>query len=724
MKSIILKGLATDNLKNLDLEIPVGRLTAVSGPAGAGKSALVLRTLLATGRSRYLDSVSSERQILSNLEYSAVYSEISGLPASVGLQLRPEQGERRFWSQVIGLDLNLRLLFSARADFCCPGCSFRFRPLNLSQVIARGLALPGDSLLVSFPSRQAPEILRAAGFSLPAEEGKRAGPPGRAGPGELREVFVDRLPLDQAAAGRLHEALESILAIGGNAVRLDSGRQRILLALASICPSCQLPSFPAREKTFSLAAAPARITSTGRNSGRWSISRIEALLKPRALLFRWGEYSFAGLLAAEIAELADFLEAECDFSGEQPMLAEVQRDLSAQLQLLKAEGLAGLSLAEPLAGLSRPEQNRILLCPFLARPPHDLLLVLEHPSAGLPRVELESLLGKLRLLLQAGNTLVMIENHPLLLAAADRLIRLGPSGGAGGGFITGLSPDQVESGRPERIRPRNSGGELILVPYCGLGKNNLSRFAASSPAGQKNFRRISSHPSRPPKTAAKRENLAGRLGLLPNLRRLFASCRQARLLGLLPGHFSSSSARGRCPACSGRGRLESPLKGLPGPVSPCEECRGSGLNPEILQVRWQGLSFAELLAQPMDQLPGAVLDQALQPYDRSELDLLGLLHLPLGRTADRLSLGEVQKIKLLNALAPLEAPALYLLDSPAACLDLAEINSLAELLGLRADQGHTLVCGDDHPAWPDLGQFFWTRICSGEELNFPGRRNR
>ncbi|MGB3258027.1 MAG: ATP-binding cassette domain-containing protein, partial [Ornithinimicrobium sp.] len=196
-----------------------------------------------------------------------------------------------------------------------------------------------------------------------------------------------------------------------------------------------------------------------------------------------------------------------------------------------------------------------------------------------------------------------------------------------------------------------------------------------------------------------RSNLATYTGLFDHVRSLFARTPQARERGYRPGRFSFNVTAGRCPTCQGEGSVAIELLFLPGTYSTCPTCHGSRYNDETLEVTWRGHTIADVLSWTVAQAQPVFADETPVARALAALSTLGLGYLRLGQPATELSGGEAQRIKLASELqTERRQPTLYLLDEPTSGLHPADVHRLLRQLHTLADDGHTVVLVEHHPA--------------------------
>jgi excinuclease ABC subunit A len=201
------------------------------------------------------------------------------------------------------------------------------------------------------------------------------------------------------------------------------------------------------------------------------------------------------------------------------------------------------------------------------------------------------------------------------------------------------------------------------------------------------------------------------LGIMDELRKLFAQIPLARMRGFTPGHFSYNTGPGRCPACQGQGFVKVEMNFLPAAEVPCDTCRGRRWTDAVLEVAYKHKSIYDVLNLSIDE--AAAFFDGITAI-RTPLQLLqetGLGYLKLGQTSPTLSGGEAQRLKLvaelsgsvvqdqrerLSTRALLRKPTLYLFEEPTVGLHLADVRRLLEMIHRLIDAGNTVVVIEHH----------------------------
>ncbi|MET0231445.1 MAG: excinuclease ABC subunit UvrA [Rhodanobacteraceae bacterium] len=189
-----------------------------------------------------------------------------------------------------------------------------------------------------------------------------------------------------------------------------------------------------------------------------------------------------------------------------------------------------------------------------------------------------------------------------------------------------------------------------------------------------------------------RSNLATYTGLFDHVRHLFAATKAARARRYDAGRFSFNVAKGRCPNCKGEGFVMVELLFLPSIYKPCSVCGGSRYNPRTLEIRYRGLSIADVLRLSVDEALPFFDDEPVLVRSLDVLKEVGLGYLRLGQPATELSGGEAQRIKLATELQRAgRGGALYVLDEPTTGLHPADVDKLIAQMHRLVDSGNTVI---------------------------------
>jgi excinuclease UvrABC ATPase subunit len=406
----------------------------------------------------------------------------------------------------------------------------------------------------------------------------------------------------------------------------------------------------------------------------------------------------------ELRDLVAFLR-----TIEHPVAAPIVRAAVHRLDALVDVGLGYLSLDRETPTLSGGEAQRITLVRQLGSSLTDLTYILDEPSAGLHPHDVDRLIGLLRRLRDKGNTVLVVEHDRDVIAAADHIVDMGPGAGAAGGQVrytgdvAGLLRSDTATGRGLRGRPvltrspRRPTGELRIT---GASLHNLRSVDVTVPrgvltvvsgvAGSGKSSLVTEvlprvHPEvlvvdQSPPRGSRRSTPASYLGILDPVRAAFAAANG------VPAALFSPNSDGACPACRGRGVIETDLAFLDPVTTVCDACGGSRFSAEALRHRLHGRTIAEVLALTVDEAR-AVLPAVRPALDRTAA--VGLGYLTLGQPLTTLSGGERQRLKL--AAEPGVERGVVVLDEPTAGLHMTDVARLLEVVHGLVERGSTVV---------------------------------
>ncbi|PSK98479.1 excinuclease UvrABC ATPase subunit [Murinocardiopsis flavida] len=427
--------------------------------------------------------------------------------------------------------------------------------------------------------------------------------------------------------------------------------------------------------------------------------------------------SIADLCTMQISDLADWVR-HLDEPSVAPLLAGLRHLLDAFTEI----GLGYLSLDRPAGTLSGGEAQRTKMIRHLGSSLTDVTYVFDEPSIGLHPHDIARMNALLLQLRDKGNTVLVVEHKPEMIAIADHVVDLGPGAGTEGGTVgfegtvDGLRASDTATGHhfddKARLKDsvRSASGALevrgasannlrdvnvdiplgvlcVLTGVAGSGKSSLTD---GSVAGRDGVVVIDQSGIR----GSRRSNPATYTGLLDPIRKAFAKAN-----GVKPALFSSNS-EGACPNCNGAGVIYTDLGVMATVETPCEECEGKRFQAAVLEYRLGGKDIAEVLAMSVAEAEGFFAEgEARTPAAHKILDRLadvGLGYLSLGQPLTTLSGGERQRLKLATQMA--EKGDVYVLDEPTTGLHLADVEQLLGLLDRLVDAGKSVIVIEHHQA--------------------------
>ncbi|WP_394825781.1 ATP-binding cassette domain-containing protein [Pendulispora albinea] len=416
--------------------------------------------------------------------------------------------------------------------------------------------------------------------------------------------------------------------------------------------------------------------------------------------------NIADCAALEVRELAGVMRA-IDARAAPP----VRDAIVERLEQLTAIGLGYLSLDRETSTLSGGESQRVKMVRHLGSSLTDLTYVFDEPSTGLHPRDVHQLNELMKVLRDKGNTVLIVEHDPDVLAIADHVVDMGPGAGREGGEVVyqgdraGLIRSKTRTGKYLRRRSelkaktRSARGWLavrraslhnlrdvsveipkgvltVVTGVAGSGKSSLIHGVL-----RKTYPETVSI-DQSPLRGSKRSNPATYIGILDAIRESFA-----RANGVSASLFSSNSS-GACPECRGLGTTYMDLAFMDPIVSRCEACQGRRFTERVLRYTVRGKNIHEVLASTVADALEFFVEDGIQSALQRLADV-GLGYLTLGQSLDTLSGGERQRLKLATELE--NAGPIYVFDEPTTGLHMSDVDRLVKLLDRLVEQGSTVI---------------------------------
>jgi excinuclease UvrABC ATPase subunit len=390
-----------------------------------------------------------------------------------------------------------------------------------------------------------------------------------------------------------------------------------------------------------------------------------------------------------------------------PLLAA----LAARLTNLETIGLGYLSLDRESSTLSGGESQRVKMVRHLGSSLTDITYVFDEPSVGLHPHDVGRMAGLMQQLRDKGNTVLVVEHKPDMIAIADHVVDMGPGAGSEGGAIVyegdyaglltsgTLTGDHMRRHQPVKTKVRKPTGKLEIRH----GRvNNLRDVSVSIPTGVltavsgvagsgKTSLILGCLPPAYPETividqnlarGSRRSNTATYTGILDAVRKAFAKAN-----GVDAALFSANS-KGACPDCNGLGVIYTDLGHLDPMATVCETCNGKRFTAEVLQHRLRGKSISDVYDMSIADAVAFFSEPAIARILRG-LDDVGLGYLTLGQPLSTLSGGERQRLKLAAELG--KKGNVYVLDEPTTGLHMNDVDTLIGLFDSLVDAGSTVI---------------------------------
>ena len=492
-EAIKIRGARVHNLKNIDVDIPLGKIVGIAGVSGSGKSSLALGVLYAEGSRRYLDALSTYTRRRMTQAAKASVDEVLYVPAALALHQRPGvPGIRSTFGTGTELLNSLRLMFSRLASHRCP--NGHYLPPSLAVAAEKPLICPTCGATVRAPSAEelafnsqgacrtcdgtgtvrtvdlatlvpdptlsiddgavAPwnslmwslmtDVCRAMGVRTDVPFNQLTDAEKEIvyhGPAEKKHIFYKAKNTPEA--GELDFTYYNAVYTVENAlakVKDEKGMKRVEKFLKQeICPACH----------------GTRLSEAARAPRLRGISLADACTMPLAELTQWVDRVPASLPA----EMRPMAESIC----------ESFRTAARRLMDL---GLDYLSLDRAASTLSTGERQRMQLARAVRNRTTGVLYVLDEPSIGLHPANIVGLTGVMHDLVEDGNSVVLVDHDTQVLAESDWIIEMGPEAGAGGGYVIaqGTVPE-IEQDPKSMIGPFLRPAAAVLP--AGAGKSDL-----------------------------------------------------------------------------------------------------------------------------------------------------------------------------------------------------------------------------------------------------------
>ncbi|MET9254692.1 excinuclease ABC subunit UvrA [Streptomyces sp. NPDC003717] len=721
-------GARENNLKDVSVEIPKRRLTVFTGVSGSGKSSLVFDTVAAESKRLINETYSAFVQGFMPATARPDVDVLDGLTTAITVdQQRMGADPRSTVGTATDVNAMLRILFSRLGDpHIGPPGAYAF---NVPSVRASG------AITVERGAKKAVKAtFNRLGGMCPRCEGR-----GAVSDIDLTQLYDDTKSISEGAFTIPGWKADNVWTVG---VYAQSG---------FFDPDKPIRDFTERELHTFLHGEPVKVKVNGVNLTyeglvpkiqKSMLAKDKEAMQPhirafveRAVTFatcpecagtrlteaarssKVAGISIADACAMQISDLADWVRGLAE-----PSVAPLLAGLGDILDSFTEIGLGYLSLDRPAGTLSGGEAQRVKMVRHLGSPLTDVTYVFDEPTAGLHPHDIQRMNDLLLRLRDKGNTVLVVEHKPEVIAIADHVVDLGPGAGTEGGTVCfegtveGLRAAGTVTGRhlddraavkedvrkptgtlPVRGARANNlrdvdvdiplGVLTVVTGVAGSGKSSLVHGSIPADAGVVSV-------DQSPIRGSRRSNPATYTGLLEPVRKAFAKAN-----GVKPALFSANS-EGACPTCNGAGVVYTDLGMMAGVAVPCEECEGRRFQPAVLEYRLAGRDIGEVLAMPVAEAAAFFAEgEARLPAAHRILERLadvGLGYLTLGQPLTTLSGGERQRLKLATHMG--DKGGIYVLDEPTNGLHLADVEQLLALLDRLVDAGKSVVVVEHHQA--------------------------
>jgi excinuclease ABC subunit A len=751
---IILSGVTTHGLKNIDVRIPKNQLTVVTGVSGSGKSSLVYDTLFAESNARFTESLSAYNRSFLQQNSEAEIASFSGLGPAIGINRKGGAPSKRSTVGTLsGVYDAFRLLYSRIAQhegeiYTAQHFSFNHHLGACPECEGLGMKLKCDPDEVTV----APD---KSIFEGAVSENKAI-----AYYADLNGQFMATLKeVAKQKQWNLHrpwEVLEDevkdVILYGTGETIWDvtweystksrSGTQALKAKWLGFCTyiddeyqrKLHNKNIKVLEELLHGVVCP---TCRG--------SRLKAkLLNTKFLGKNIQELSQLSITAclALIENIDDKVDATV-LAISEVVLPAVKESLKTIVDL----GLGYLTIDRAVNTLSGGERQRVTLAGQLSTHLFGVTYVLDEPTIGLDAKQVEVLSKALKRIVANGNTVVVVEHDPFFIKSADYLIEMGPGAGSLGGEviyqgkIAGIGKVKASvtykllNDQPAVLAKRNkkkgerfgvrgafannlknidvnfcSGQVTAVTGISGSGKTSLVKDVlysswqkkrpvnSTSVIGLAQFEEVLLI-DQEPLAQNRLSTPASFTGILEQIKLLFSKTETAKHAGLNKADFSYQSKNGKCPTCAGHGKLKTSMDFMSDIWLTCDTCKGMRYNATVLACAYNGRSIGEVLRmtvhEAIDFFESGIIVESLEI-----LEQVGVGHLLLGQAGNTLSGGEAQRLKLATSLLGTsttlsmkkrKGATLYLFDEPSTGLHYFDILKLIEVFESIVERGDTVL---------------------------------
>ena len=455
---------------------------------------------------------------------------------------------------------------------------------------------------------------------------------------------------------------------------------------------------------------------------------------------KFRDLTIGKLFGMDVKSARRFWEYLALSKQEEALAGHLRREIVNRLVYLDEVGLSYLTLDRQTRTLSGGESQRINLAAALGSSLTETMYVIDEPTVGLHARDSERLLAVLRRLKNAGNTVIVVEHDPTIIAGADYQIEMGPGAGEFGGevMIVGWASARPAppEGRAEARPTSDDGGSLRIV---NAKQNNLRGVTVDIPLGKlvavtgvsgsgkstlirnclfnryrRDVRGVAGLDTgkvdalegteliydmefvdQSPIGRSTRSNPATYIKAWDEIRKLLAETTGAKLHGVTAGMFSFNTDGGRCDTCQGAGVVTIDMQFLADVEVVCDKCDGRRFGEQVMKVAFKGKNVNDILQMTVDEASKFFVARRALLKRLDALRSVGLGYLRLGQSTDSLSGGEAQRLKLASFLAESAAksdkPRLFLFDEPTTGLAASDVQVLIGTFRDLIDRGNSVL---------------------------------
>lgn len=725
-ENIIVYHAKENNLKDIDVEIPLNAFTCVIGPSGCGKSSLVYDTIYAESQRNFLESMSGNMYGQKLMDKPKV-GEIKNLrPALNVSQHYYNVNPRSTIGTVTDISYYLRSLYAlidretnnvnVEANYfsfnnpssCCECC----KGLGEEYVVSADLVMPDQNKTLEnggivyykgSKTSQNYKYLEAICDCYKIDMSKKISDLSSMEKEVLlyREEPVEFVIKFKTPKGRIKQ--KTVAQKGAISELRD-----LLKDIDTPSTFASISKYLSKEKCSCCGGSRLKKEILNVHIAGKNIAEVEKLSISDLLMWTEEVKSYIqNLYSKELAEQLIF-------------------DMERRVENLINLKLGYLTLERKIPSLSGGEIQRVRLANQLSCALSGIVYILDEPCKGLHYRDIDSIINVTKALIEKGNTVIAIEHNKKYIAEANKIVELGPVGGPKGGYLIEnkkkvnnyaynltfkKSQDSDKFICINGIEYHNLKNMDVKIPYgritcisgvSGSGKSTLAKVVADScekqrPLNCKKIINVSKikkvlYVNQQPIGKTPRSTVISYLGIYDTVRQLFANTEEAKNLGLNASDFSMNVVGGRCESCQGTGKKKIELTYLPDSYIKCPECQGKRFHDDILKVEYKGYNINEILDKPINEIQEVFEDVEIISLILQRMVDIGLEYLALGQMSMNLSGGEAQRIKLAKCLgAKNKGKSLYVLDEPTAGLNSKDVDLLEKVLLKLNQEDETIL---------------------------------
>ena len=488
IEKILIRGAKVHNLKNIDVDIPLGKIVGIAGVSGSGKSSLAMGVLYAEGSRRYLEALSTYTRRRMTQASKASVDEVLYVPAALALHQRPGiPGIRSTFGTGTELLNSLRLMYSRLSNHRCPNGHY----LKPSLAVAAGKELVCSECGVHFYAPSAEELAFNSQGAC-----QKCGGTGIVHTVDMASLVPDdSLTIDDGAVAPWNSLMWSLMTdvCREMGVRTDvpfrdlteqekdivyhgSAVKKHLFYKSKNTENAGELDFTYFNAVYTVENALAKVKDEK------GMKRVEKFLKEDICPECHGTRLSAAARAPKLrgisldevcnmtlSELVDWVRGVPTSLPDEmkPMAESICETFESMAKRLIDLGLGYLTLDRSAATLSTGERQRMQLARAVRNRTTGVLYVLDEPSIGLHPSNIVGLTGVMHDLVSDGNSVILVDHDTQILKEADWIVEMGPEAGANGGHVIaqGTIAD-VEANTASQIGPFISGKAETKLRSC------------------------------------------------------------------------------------------------------------------------------------------------------------------------------------------------------------------------------------------------------------------